>query len=236
MPFRSKTGRRAPLSGLLSGRRIARRHPIAAALGDADQAVLRFLRTRGHAETVETVAKALGLAGEYGAVWAGVGLLGASVDPGRRGQWLLAGASGPAAVGVNFAIKLAVGRQRPLIEDHPPLAKAPTKLSFPSAHATSSATAATALGRVQPRARPYLFGLAGAICVGRPYLGMHYPSDVIAGAAIGAALGSLIPGLGARRAEDRMFDLAVDANERAQASQRAPGNGGAVAVGEPGTA
>lgn len=234
MLTRPKPSRRARLSALLPGRRISRRHPIAAALGDADQALLRVLRTRGHAEPVETVAKALGLAGEYGAIWVGLGTLGASVDPGRRGQWLLAGASGPVAVGVNFAIKAAVGRQRPLIEDHPPLAKAPTKLSFPSAHATSSATAATALGRVQPRARPYLFALAAAICVGRPYLGMHYPSDVLGGAALGFALGSIIPGLGARHAEERLFELAVDANERAQATQHAPGNGGAVAVGEPG--
>jgi hypothetical protein len=40
-----------------------RRHPVLAALGDADQVVLRFLRTRGHQEPVETVMKALGLAG-----------------------------------------------------------------------------------------------------------------------------------------------------------------------------
>ena len=231
---RPKPTRRARLGAVLPGRRISRRRPVLAALGDADQAALRVLRTRGHAEPVETVAKALGLAGEYGAIWAGIGALGASVDPGRGGQWLAAGASGPAAVGVNLAVKLAFDRQRPLIEDHPPLAKAPTKLSFPSAHATSSVTAATALGRVQPRARPYLFGLAAAICVGRPYLGMHYPSDVLGGAVLGLCLGSLIPGLGARHAEERLFELAVDANERAQATERASGNGGVVAVGEPG--
>ena len=63
-----------------------------AALGDADQAVLRFLRTRGHPEPVETVVKALGLAGEYGAVWAGIGAVGASVDRRRRSQCLAAGA------------------------------------------------------------------------------------------------------------------------------------------------
>ena len=89
--------------------------------------------------------------------------------------------------------------------------------------------AATAFGRVQPRARPYLFALAGAICVGRPYLGMHYPSDVLGGALLGFCIGSLVPGLGAPPAEERLFDLAVDANERAQASRRATGNGGASA-------
>jgi hypothetical protein len=198
-----------------------------AVLGDADQALLRLLRTRGHAEPVETTMRTLGMAGEYAAIWVVIGSIGASIDERRRGQWLAAGTIGPIGVGANLLVKLAVGRRRPLIEDHPPLAKAPTKLSFPSAHATSSMAAATALGRVEPRARPSLFGLAGVICVGRPYLGMHYPSDVLGGAALGVCLGMLVRGLGVVPAEERLFELAVDANERAQANRRATGNGGA---------
>jgi hypothetical protein len=104
-------------------------------------------------------------------------------------------------------VKLAVGRERPLIEGHPPLARAPSKLSFPSAHATSSLAAATALGQVEPRARPALLGLAAAICISRPYLGMHYPSDVLAGALLGAAIGASIPGLGGPDTEARLIDL-----------------------------
>jgi membrane-associated phospholipid phosphatase len=161
------------------------------ALGRADQAVLRFLRTRGHFEPLETAMKAFGFAGEFAAVWAAIGAVGAAVDGRRRERWLAAAATGPAAVGVNFLVKVATGRRRPLIEDHPPLARAPTKLSFPSAHATSSVAGATALGRVEPRLRPAVFTLAAAICVGRPYLGMHYPSDVVAGAVLGALIGSL---------------------------------------------
>jgi undecaprenyl-diphosphatase len=169
---------------------------VLAALGDADQAVLRFLRTRGHHEPLQGIVKALGVAGEYAAVWAAIGIAGAAVDERRRSRWLTAAATGPTAVGVNFAVKVAIGRERPLIEEHPPLARAPTKLSFPSAHATSSVAGATALGRVEPRNRAVLFALAAAICIGRPYLGMHYPSDVLAGAVLGAAIGSLIPGPG----------------------------------------
>jgi membrane-associated phospholipid phosphatase len=167
-----------------------------AALGRADQSVLRFLRTRGHSDPIEAAMKALGRAGEFAAAWAVIGVVGASIDERRRERWLAAAATGPAAIGVNFLVKVLVARERPLIEEHPPLARAPTKLSFPSAHATSSVAAATALGRVERRARPAVFLLAAAICVGRPYLGMHYPSDVIAGAALGAALGHAWPGLG----------------------------------------
>ena len=161
--------------------------------GAADQAVLRFLRTRGHGPIAETLMRALGLAGEYGAVWMAIGSAGAALDPPRRSRWLAGALVAPAAIVVNFAVKKGVGRERPVITEHPPLARAPSKLTFPSAHATSSVAAATALARVQPGARIPLYALAAAICVGRPYLGMHYPSDVLAGAALGAILGRFAP-------------------------------------------
>jgi membrane-associated phospholipid phosphatase len=189
---------------------------VLAALGDADQAVLHLLRKRGHFQPIEGTMKALGHAGEHAAVWTVIGVIAAAIDVRRRGQWLVAGAVGPAAIGINFAVKLASGRQRPLIEEHPPLARAPTKLSFPSAHATSSVAAATALGRVEPGARPALFALASAICIGRPYLGMHYPSDVLAGSALGALLGSLAPGLGGRAGDERQLELEFHPKARAR--------------------
>jgi undecaprenyl-diphosphatase len=94
----------------------------------------------------------------------------------------------------------------------PPLAGAPSDLSFPSAHATSSVAAATAMGRVAPGARLPLCGLATAICLTRPYLGMHYPSDVLGGAAVGLVIGRLWPGLGGKGAEDRLIDLVASAD------------------------
>ena len=190
--------RRAEIRAREAVRRLQR--PALARLGDLDQAALRVLRTRVHGPVPDAVMKALGAAGEWGAVWAMTGLAAAALDPGGRRRWAVAAGVGPVAIGVNFAIKVTVGRQRPLIEEHPPLARAPTKLSFPSAHATSSLAAATALSRVAPAGRPVLYGLAAAICLSRPYLGMHYPSDVLAGAALGAALGRLVPGLDGTRA------------------------------------
>ncbi len=185
-----------------------RKPGLRGALGAADQAVLRFFRTKApHDPVSEGVVKGLGLIGEHAAVWAVIGLTGAARDPDRRQRWLIAAATGPGAVIVNYGVKLAIGRERPILEDHPPLARAPSKLSFPSAHSTSSMAAATALGRVEPRTRVPLYALATAICVGRPYLGMHYPSDVIAGAAFGIILGGLVPGVGERTLEERMADF-----------------------------
>lgn len=185
-------------------------------LGTVDQAVLRFLRTRApHDPVTEGAFKTLGTLGEYAGVWVAVGGAGAVADAPRNRRWLLATAVGPAAVVLNYAVKVAIGRERPLIEDHPPLARAPSKLSFPSAHATSSLAAATALGRVEPRTRLPLYALATGICISRPYLGMHYPSDVVAGAAFGTLIGGLVPGVGERTLEERMADLVADrAHER----------------------
>ena len=182
--------------------------PVLERLQRLDRRLLRGMRTRYHAPQVEEAVKALGRAGEWGAVWVAIGLGAATADPTRRARWLRAAAVAPAAVGVNYVVKLAVRRRRPRLRRLPPLASAPSELSFPSAHATSSLAAATAMGRVAPGARPPLYGLAAAICLTRPYLGMHYPSDVLGGAAIGLLIGRLWPGLrgGRRGSADRPGD------------------------------
>ena len=100
--------------------------------------------------------------------------------------------AGAARIGLNYVIKLAVRRPRPVLEGLPPLGGAPSSLSFPSAHAPSSFAVATAMFRVDP-ATAGAFVVAAAISLGRPYLGMHYPSDVLAGAALGVVLGLLVP-------------------------------------------
>ena len=206
-----------PLAELRHRRAPTRKPGVLGALGAADQWVLRQLRTRGHGEPLETLMKGLGWAGEWGAVWIATGLAGAAADPPRRKRWLIGAATAPAAVIANYAVKVTVGRERPLIEDHPALARAPSKLSFPSAHATSSFAAATAFSRVEPRTRLPLYSLAIAIAVGRPYLGMHYPSDVLAGAVLGTFIGGLVPQVGERTLEERMIDFVAS-----RASEAAP--------------
>jgi membrane-associated phospholipid phosphatase len=69
-----------------------------------------------------------------------------------------------------------------------------------------------------------LYTLAGAICLTRPYLGMHYPSDVLAGAALGLAIGAAWPGLRGRDTEDRLIDLVVDAARTAADGSGANGD------------
>ena len=161
-------------------------------IGRLDARLLYAMRTRFHEPVAERIARVLGRIGEYGAIWLVIGIVLAIADPDRGEDWLVAGILGPIAIGLNFVVKLIVRRPRPVLEGLPPLGGAPSALSFPSAHATSSFACATAMTRIAPEAA-VLFVLAVAIAACRPYLGMHYPSDVLAGAVLGTALGLIVP-------------------------------------------
>lgn len=58
------------------------------------------------------------------------------------------------------------------------------------------------MSRLAPELRFALFGAAALMAVTRPYLGMHYPSDVAAGAVLGTALGALAGAAIVRNGED----------------------------------
>jgi membrane-associated phospholipid phosphatase len=159
---------------------------------DLDLKLLRWMRTHGHSPAIEDAAVALGKAGNNGLIWFILGATLAIIENGRWESWLICAALGPVAIVLNYGIKLLVKRPRPVLEGLPPLGGAPSSLSFPSAHATSSFAVATAMCRVDP-ATSAAFLVALALALGRPYLGMHYPSDVLAGALIGIALGLIVP-------------------------------------------
>ena len=159
---------------------------------NADLRLLRAMRTRGHTPGMEAAAKALGKAGNNGLVWVVLAVVLAILDSANREAWLICAALGPIAIVLNYGIKLAVKRPRPVLEGLPPLGGAPSSLSFPSAHALSSFAVATAMFRVDPATAGALV-VALASSLGRPYLGMHYPSDVLAGAGLGVLLGLIVP-------------------------------------------
>ncbi|MGH7903390.1 MAG: phosphatase PAP2 family protein [Candidatus Dormibacteraceae bacterium] len=71
-----------------------------------------------------------------------------------------------------------------------------TDPSFPSGHASGSFAAAASLAAFYPRQAPALLATAAAVGLSRVYLGHHFPSDVIAGAALGTGVGLLGARLG----------------------------------------
>lgn len=128
-------------------------------------------------------ARALSHFGEHSAGWVGVSLLGAVLQPDRRKAWLTAGLGAFLAHAAAVVIKRVVKRTRP---DHPAIAVnvgTPSRLSFPSAHATSTTAAAILLGRVTGLPLPAV--LVPPMALSRLVLGVHYPSDVLTGVVVG---------------------------------------------------
>ncbi len=152
-----------------------------------EERLLLLARTRGHTPAAERAVAAFSRLGEHSAVWLAIGLAGGLAERDRRLAWRRARRTVLGVYAVNTAIKFAVRRPRPQIPGLPPLQGTTTGLSFPSAHAATSFAGALAYRRLGLPAAP-LYGLAGAIAVSRVYLGVHYPSDVLAGALLGTAL------------------------------------------------
>jgi len=100
---------------------------------------------------------------------------------------------------IALGLKAATDRARPFetIPQADPLLRATIGQSLPSGHAATSFAGAVVLSYLLPRSAPYVFLLAAAIAFSRIYVGVHYPTDVLAGAALGAVV-SLV-GLGLLR-------------------------------------
>ena len=162
-------------------------HELRVAFNALDLALYRHVRSLAHTPQIVLWVRSYSQLGEHGAVWLGLGLAGAAVDRSRRPRWLRATGTVGAAYLVSTSIKVAIGRRRPIVEDLPHLMVTPTGLSFPSSHSTSAFAAAHAFRPLLPRGP--LLGAAAGMAFSRLYLGVHYPSDVAAGAALGTVLG-----------------------------------------------
>src|SRR5436305_9860633 len=146
-------------------------------------------KAQGVLKSDATVKAARGLShfGEHSAGWFALGLIGAAVDKKRRKDWLVAAAGVVGAHAASIAVKRVVRRPRPDDPDVRVLVGTPSKLSFPSSHATSTTAAAVLYGGLTGHKA------AGAVVppmlLSRMVLGVHYPSDVLAGSALGALVG-----------------------------------------------
>lgn len=135
---------------------------------------------------VVRVARGMSVFGEHALGWLALGAAGALVDRRRRREWISATAAVAVAHGASVGVKRVVRRPRP---DNPRvqvLAGTPSRLSFPSAHATSTTAAAVLFGALLRK--PLVAALVPPMALSRMVLGVHYPTDVLAGSALGAAV------------------------------------------------
>ncbi len=137
------------------------------------------------------MATLLSRAGEHAAAWIAVGLLGAAVDVRARRQWAQATLAVLASHGSSVVLKRMVRRIRPAHPSLVPHVVVPSRWSFPSSHAASTTTAAIVYGRLL--GTPVTAVLPVAMAWSRLGLGVHYPSDVLSGVALGSAVAALAP-------------------------------------------
>ncbi|MET9270653.1 phosphatase PAP2 family protein [Kribbella sp. NPDC003557] len=127
---------------------------------------------------------------------------------GRRAAITGLGAIGAASLVVNQPLKrMASDRLRPDRGGHGvPVERwvsMPSSGSFPSGHSASAAAFAVAVGGVLPVLRPPLLAAASVVAFSRVYTGVHYPSDVLVGVAVGAVFGRLAARVALRRGHGR---------------------------------
>ncbi|ATY12198.1 glycerophosphatase [Amycolatopsis sp. AA4] len=163
-------------------------------VGQGDRALMRrsaaIPRTRA-----DDVVTALSRSANKSRLWWGVAaVLAVRKGPARRGALRGIAAVAGASAAANLVAKPLFPRRRPAEEEvpaHRQLRKRPTSSSFPSGHSASAAAFATAVAMESPRAGLVVVPLAGAVAYSRVHTGVHWPSDVAAGLAIGTGIAVL---------------------------------------------
>lgn len=169
---------------------------IVGAINDLDE---RWFVAQSQSSTpvADAVLPRVSHAADYSVLWmCCAGLLAATT--GERGR--RAAGRGLASVAVASLLANQVGkrllpRSRPVTSRVPLVRRAwriPRSTSFPSGHSASALAFAAGASREMPQLRVPLGLLAGAVCWSRVYTGVHYPSDVVAGAAIGIGSAALV--------------------------------------------
>nr|MDQ3579869.1 phosphatase PAP2 family protein [Actinomycetota bacterium] len=163
-------------------RRSARR------VNRVDQDLVRRSAALPHTPLDEGL-KRLSKSANKGVLWFSVAVVfTATKGSSRRGALRGVAAIAFASTSANLVAKNLFPRRRPAAELVPPhrrLTRRPTSSSFPSGHAASAAAFTTAVALESPRLAALIAPVAGAVAYSRVHTGVHWPSDVVAGAAIG---------------------------------------------------
>ncbi|MFF1417780.1 bifunctional phosphatase PAP2/diacylglycerol kinase family protein [Streptomyces sp. NPDC058280] len=173
---------------------------IAALLESWDEQVFRSVATR-HWPGADPVLPRLSRGANHGLLWfgaaAGIATLGRGARA-RRAALRGVVSLGLASAAINTVGKRAVRRQRPLLDAVPlirQLKRQPFTTSFPSGHAASAAAFATGVALESKSWGAVVAPVAAAVALSRVYTGVHYPSDVLVGAALGVGAAFAVRGI-----------------------------------------
>jgi undecaprenyl-diphosphatase len=161
-------------------------------LGSWDRRAFHAVAAR-HWPRGEELLPRLSHSADRGRLWMGVAggivLSGVGGTRARRGAARGLASLAVASAVVNTVAKWSVRRQRPVLDAVPVirrLHRQPTTPSFPSGHSASAAAFATGLALESRGWGAAVLPVAAGVSFSRVYTGAHYPSDVLAGMAIGA--------------------------------------------------
>ena len=157
-----------------------------------------------HNPVLDHIMPALSRAADWSRLWLGLSLL---LALSGRPTWRRAATRGMASVALASSIanglaKLSVRRRRPPLGDVPlarRVHRAPVTTSFPSGHAASAVAFTVAVGQEAPELAVPVGVVGIAVACSRVWTGAHYPADVLAGAALGAAAGRTLGRVGRQR-------------------------------------
>jgi membrane-associated phospholipid phosphatase len=165
--------------------------PTVARFDAAVDAWFDELRGNPVADRVFYVASALG---DHSLIWHMAGLARAALPGGEvRDAVELSLTLGVESVVVNLGLKSVFSRTRPSHDGDRPLGlRQPLTSSFPSGHASAAMVAAALLSDRRPLPEVvFWYGLAAVVATSRVHVKIHHASDVVAGAAVGIALGAV---------------------------------------------
>ncbi|MGI5429749.1 bifunctional phosphatase PAP2/diacylglycerol kinase family protein [Streptomyces sp. CA-179760] len=142
----------------------------------------------------------LGRSANHGVLWcAAAAALAASRTPrARRAASRGLASLGLASLAINTLGKRSVRRPRPVLDPVPlirRLKRQPITTSFPSGHAASAAAFATGVALESPAWGAVVAPVAASVALSRVYTGVHFPSDVLAGATLGVGAAFAVRGL-----------------------------------------